>query len=405
MLAVTSAKASTAARAGRHGTQKDVMLPFRKTMRLTIVQGPYLPVPPLLGGAVERSMLSLGRHWAAAGCEVTHVSRRFPGLPDAETRDGVRHLRVPSRDAPAGRLSFRWHEWLYCRRVKSVLPPADIIVTNSVIMPLLLRDERFGRLVVRMERPPKGQLRFYRHAALIQTVSQDMRTRIQAAAPELAERISVVGSPLDGALAPLDAPPADPERQITFVGRLHPEKGVDLLIGAFRRALEQLRGAWTLTIVGPHEGRAGGGGEAWLARLRALAATAGERIAFTGPIFEPERLAAELRRSAIFAYPSLAERGEALPMAPLEAMGQGAVPVVSALACFRDYLDPGSNGLAVDLRAGNGEAALATALLALMNDPQRLTRMRALACRTAQSYAAARIAERHLQDFRQILAR
>jgi glycosyltransferase involved in cell wall biosynthesis len=374
-------------------------------MRITIVQGPYLPVPPLLGGAVERSMLSLGRHWAAAGCQVTHLSRRFPGLPDAETLEGVRHLRVASRDAPAGRLSFRWHEWLYCRRVKAVLPPADIIVTNSVIMPLLLREARFGKLVVRMERPPKGQLRFYRHAALIQTVSQDMRARILAAAPDLAARVSVVGSPLDGALAPLAEPPAGAERRITYVGRLHPEKGVDLLIGAFRGALDRMREAWTLTIVGPHEGRAGGGGDAWLERLRALAAAAGDRVAFTGAIFDPDRLAAHLRSSAIFAYPSLAERGEALPMAPLEAMGQGVVPVVSALACFRDYLDPGSNGLAVDLRDGNGEAALATALLTLMNDPLRLARMRGLACRTAQTYAAARVAERHLQDFRQMLAR
>jgi hypothetical protein len=63
-------------------------------VRITIVQGPFLPVPPLLGGAVERSMQTLGRHWATAGCSVTHISRRFPGLAEEETVDGVHHRRL-----------------------------------------------------------------------------------------------------------------------------------------------------------------------------------------------------------------------------------------------------------------------------------------------------------------------
>ncbi len=375
-------------------------------MRITIVQGPYLPVPPLLGGAVERSMDSLGRHWAAAGCQVTHLSRRFPGLADEEQIQGVLHRRIASRDAPAGRLAFRWHEWRYCRRVKAALPPADIVVTNSLIMPLLLREPRFGHLVVRMERPPKGQLRFYRHAALIQTVSSDMRARIIAAAPALADRVSLVGSPLDGALSPAPPPAnaAPRERLVTFVGRLHPEKGLDRLIAAFRQASADTGQDWRLVIVGPHEVRAGGGGEDWLRQLQALAEGAGESIQFPGPLFEPAQLAKLLRRTAIFAYPSLAERGEALPLAPLEAMGQGAVPLVSALPCFRDYVEPGVNGLVAELRGPAGQQALAAALLRLMRDEELRATMSHRARTAAMPYAAAAVAERHLVDFRRLLA-
>ena len=382
------------------------MLGFVPAMRITIVQGPFLPVPPLLGGAVERSMESLGRHWAAAGCEVTHLSRRFPGLPDEERRAGVLHRRVASRDAPAGRLGFRWHELLYCRRVRAALPPADIVVTNSVLMPLLLRDRGFGRLVVRVERPPKGQLRFYRHAALLQTVSQDMRERILRQAPEFAERVSVVGLPLDGALAPCPADSLEPPRDssIVFVGRLHPEKGVDRLIEGFLAALPALGDAWRLLLVGPHEGRAGGGGAAWLQHLRSLAAPAGGRIVFAGPVFDPGELAAILRRSSVFAYPSLADQGEALGLAPLEAMGQGVVPVVSALPCFREYLADGVNGLVARQDDGGGAQRLAQAFARLATTPDLVASLRRAALVTAQRYAATTVAERHLADYRALLA-
>lgn len=373
-------------------------------MRISIVQGPYLPVPPLLGGAVERSMETLGRHWAAAGCQVVHVSRRYPGLPEREVRAGVEHRRVASRDAPAGRLAFRWHELLYCRRALRALPEADIVTTCSLLLPPLLRDRRLGRLVPRIERPPKGQLRFYRHAAALHTVSQDMRRRILAAEPGFAGRVEVLGLPLEGPLAPTTLPPPPSGRQLAFVGRLHPEKGLDLLIRAFRDLMPSLDPDWRLVIVGPHERRAGGGGEDWLRALRALAAPAGARIHFTGPLFDPSALAALLRDSAVFAYPSLAESGEALGLAPLEAMAQGAVPLVSTLPCFADYVTHEENGLVAALGGAEGEARLAAALRRLLSDEALRLRLRGPAFAAAQRYGAQQVAQRHLEAFRRLLA-
>ncbi len=54
-------------------------------MKITIVQGAFLPVPLLLGGAVEKIWLALGQEFARRGHEVTHVSRAYPGLPARET--------------------------------------------------------------------------------------------------------------------------------------------------------------------------------------------------------------------------------------------------------------------------------------------------------------------------------
>jgi glycosyltransferase involved in cell wall biosynthesis len=372
-------------------------------VRITIVQGPFLPVPPLRGGAVERSMQTLGRLWAAAGCSVTQISRRFPGLPENETLDGVQHRRVASSDAPANPLLFRLRELGYLRRAIAALPPGDIVVINSVLMPLLLRSRRFGRLVPQMQRPPKGQLRFCRHVDLVQTISRDMGRRILAQAPWLEGRVSVVGSPLDGALAPLAAGTALPAREplVTYVGRLHGEKGLELLLHAFLRIAPEAPD-WRLQLIGPSDVAAGGGGAAYRRRLEELAARLPERLSLRPPLFEPAALAAELRRSAIFAYPSLAERGEALGLAALEAAGQGAVPLVSALACFEDFVTDGESGAVFDHRAADPVAALAGRLLRLMQDAGQLPRLRAGAMAAASAYAAPVVAARHLEDFRRI---
>ena len=374
-------------------------------MRITIVQGPFLPVPPLLGGAVERTMETLSRHWAAAGCSVTHISRRFAGLPDEQVVDGVRHLRIASTDAPKNALRFRWHELRYVRRAIAMLPPADVVVMNTVLMPLLLRSRRHGRLVARIERPPKGQLRFYRHVDLVQTVSEDMRRRILAEAPWLRERVSNVGLPLDGALQPLGAEAATSKREplILYVGRVHEEKGIELLLQAFLQAAPTMPG-WRLEVIGPSEVAAGGSGEGYRRRLQGLAARLPGRIHLRPPLFEPAALAARLRQASLFAYPSLAERGEALGLAPLEAAGQGAVPVVSALACFQDYVTEGTSGSVFDHRSPNPVAELAAKLVALMADPAALARLRLGALAAAGAYSAPLIAERHLADFRRIVA-
>jgi glycosyltransferase involved in cell wall biosynthesis len=46
----------------------------------------------------------------------------------------------------------------------------------------------------------------------------------------------------------------------------------------------------------------------------------------------------------MFVYPCLAEQGETFGLAPLEAVACGAVPIVSDLSCFGDFITPGVNG-------------------------------------------------------------
>ena len=88
----------------------------------------------------------------------------------------------------------------------------------------------------------------------------------------------------------------------------------------------------------------------FLQRMQELGERSGARVEWPGKIFDPAELAEEYRSSLVFVYPSVAETGEALPVAPLEAMAHGCAPIVSNLPCFRDYIADGVTGFVFDQR-------------------------------------------------------
>lgn len=373
-------------------------------LRITVVQGPFLPVPPLRGGAVEKMCFALACDWAARGHQVLQVSRRFPGLPDAEEREGVRHLRVASRDAPAGALGFRAAEALYCLRVLRRLPPADILLINSAILPLLVRGPRFGVPIHYTGRFPKGQYRVHPAQGWVAAVSHAVAEAVVREAPRVAGRVAVVGGSLTEAFVPLGPASLEPRApRLLYAGRLHPEKGVHLLIEAFAR-LGPAAAGWRLVLVGPHESAAGGGGESYLQRLRTLASPLGERVEFVGPLYDEPALRAQYRAASLFCYPSLAETGEALGMAPIEAMAMGAVPIVSGLACFADFLEPDVSGFRFDHRAPDPAGALAEVLGPLTSGAVDLEPLRRGALEAAGGFVLPAVSARFLALFERALA-
>jgi glycosyltransferase involved in cell wall biosynthesis len=161
---------------------------------------------------------------------------------------------------------------------------------------------------------------------------------------------------------------------------------------------------WSVRIIGPHRVEQGGEGDGYLAELQALAAKVAVPCEFTGPIFDEQALAMAYRRAAIFVYPSLAETGEALGLAPLEAMAAGCAAVVSGLQCFADYIQDGVTGLTFDHRGPDPAVQLAARLARLIAEPDLLARIAKDGRRAAANFAVAPIAARMLDDFRTLLA-
>ena len=239
-------------------------------MRITIVQGAFLPIPPLLGGAVEKVWYGLSREFARLGHNVVHVSRKFGNLPVSETVSGVCHLRVGGFSAPRSLVTLKFYNLIYSLRMRRILPSADVLVTNTFWLPMLVRDDRFGKINVHVQRYPRGQFRFYRHAGRLQTVSTVIAEAVLKECPELAGRVSVIQNPLPATFTVGDRKPR-PDREdleLLYVGRIHPEKGLEILIEAFRAFIEKSGERARLRIVEPHREEHGGYGDGYLRMLK-----------------------------------------------------------------------------------------------------------------------------------------
>ena len=372
-------------------------------MRITILQGAFLPVPPLRGGAVEKMWFELGKQFSQQGHSVCQVSRSFSGLPQEELIEGVRHVRVQGHDTPANGFYLKLQDLFYSLRALRALPPADILITNTFWLPILAArcQQRLGRIVVDVARMPKGQMSFYRGVACLRANSIAVAQAIAREVPHLAGLVRTIPNPLPFLPPPLAAVEREPV--ILYCGRLHSEKGIALLIDAFRLACEQGLSGWTLRLVGPADTAAGGGGLAWLESLLAAPQAEGLPVEWLGPIYGEQELLQHYQRAAVFAYPSLAERGETFGLAPLEAMACGAVPIVSDLACFRDFITPGVNGLVFNHRARNPAARLAQKIFTLSSDPERRTAMAEAALAVRQSHHPATIAHDFLVCFEELI--
>jgi glycosyltransferase involved in cell wall biosynthesis len=189
---------------------------------------------------------------------------------------------------------------------------------------------------------------------------------------------------------------------IGYVGRLHREKGLDLFVAAVALLARRPElPIFHVVLCGPSDVARGGSGNDYAASLVAALAKIipPERLLVPAPVFDDQALAPIYREIDIFCYPSLATRGETFGVAVAEAMAAGAVPVVSRLACFSDFVRPGSNGETFDHTSPDAAEGLAATLGVLLNHPSQ----RAQFARTAQAdmrtYNFTEFASRLLEDF------
>jgi glycosyltransferase involved in cell wall biosynthesis len=368
-------------------------------MKITCVLGPFYPVPPVRGGSVERIFQNLCEVFADIGHDVTIVSRRFESLPNHEVINGVKYLRVASFNAPKSMILYRLFDILYSMRVYFALPNSDVTITNSVALPLFIPRGRAGLIYMSIARFPKGQMAAYRRVDRMQTVSTHIGDAVRRQSPSVAHLVKTVPNAVSKTFADaIDEDRGERQKEILFVGRIAREKGIHLLVLAFKLA-HAMFPDWRLTIVGPHLAAQGGDGEACLNELKTLAADLGSSVVFIGPVFDEAELVKHFKRCEVFVYPSIAARGEALPLAPVEAMACGCAVVVSSLDCFNDYLRDGINGIVFDEGDGSG-SDLADKLITLMRDDALRDRLGVEAVRTARNYTRESVALTFLEDFK-----
>lgn len=213
------------------------------------------------------------------------------------------------------------------------------------------------------------------------------RLRDQLAADGIdPERIRVVPSGVNPTLFD-DASPIAPHggQCLLFVGRLHPQKGVDTLI----RAMADLPTA-QLAIAGDGPDRA---------QLERLAERLGvaDRIRFLGFVAHDD-VPALMRRADVFVMPS---RYEELGTAIIEAMACGLPVVASRVGGIPNLVADGDTGL---LTPPGDAPALAAALRRVLTEPGLAGKLGAEARTRTAAYQWPALADRVLETYREVVA-
>lgn len=369
-------------------------------MRIAIIQGPFLPVPAVLGGAVEKMWFAVGKEFAAQGHDVVHISRAYPGLSPSEKLSGVQHHRVAGYKTPSSTLFGKLLDLCYSLRAIRSLPERDIVITNTFWSPVLLPILRKKGAYVDFSRMPKGQVPLYLKSQRIRVPSSAVADRIIHDCPAAAALVRVIPNPLPFTPSPVDFQEKLP--RLLYTGRIHPEKGIELLLDAFCQIdRKNPNKDWELEIVGPWDIAEGGAGEEYKRKL--MEQFPHPRIRWLGAVHDVRELNEIYARSAIFCYPSVAEHGETFGLSPLEAMSWGCATVVSDLACFRDFITHEKNGLMFDHRGDYAVLELRERLLLLMQDAPRRESVGRAGMQVRETHSSQKIANLFLSDFELVL--
>lgn len=373
------------------------------TMRITIITGPFMPTGKSSTGAVEKLWLGLANVFASKGHQVNIVARKWPGDAPDENVDHVRFIRCGGFKRSSSIFFDLAKDFLYSLRVLSIAPRSDITVVNTFWLPILapLRKRTLGKTVVNVARFPKGQMKLYRSADRLSVVSAAVARAVTEQAPEVARLVKVIHNPVDiNCFAPSNTlPPRNNSFRVLYTGRVHPEKGLHLLIPALVTLIREFP-AIELAIVGAVEKEHGGGGEAYVLELIKLAC--GLKVSFEPAIADPFLLANRMRNADYYCYPSLADQGESFGVAPLEAMALGYAPILSNLDCFRDFSESGVNSFVFDHRDPDPVSSLASAIRRAMSAPDTTRKMGESAFITAKRFNYESIAQAYLDDWQKL---
>jgi len=304
----------------------------------------------------------------AAGVRIVRFAPSVPHAAYAswEMAVGMRRLSrfVESADLVHVHSNWTFPVWWGCQTARNAGKPV-VMSPQGCLDPVRLAHSAWKkRLVGSLDR------RCLRHAAAIHATSEAERGWIKAflGDPPGGPRIEVIPNGVDlpggTTTASGGAKRIDRVRRMLYLGRVHPLKGLDLLVEAWGRlAGGHARGrGWELLIAGPDE-------QGTRARLETLArslsipvvvgpggAAEAGRIVFAGPLYGDDK-ARLLSQADLVVLPS---RSENFGIVVAEALSAG-IPVVTTTATPWGEID-GTCGWCVEPAAEPLAGAIAAAM-------------------------------------------
>lgn len=362
---------------------------------------------PIESGA-ERQARRQARELTRRGHAVTVYTRRLPGSP-ARAQDGDVQIRRAIRTCDIGPLfgasfitSLAWRLWrdrhrldlLHCHQAAWEAVAAGW-VHRCTGLPTLIQPAAGG---------PYGEVQLMQHARgarILRRLILD-NTHFVAISEQIAAELLAWGVPaarLDHLASGIDvqeyAPGTPPDAHLPprpralFLGRLHPQKNLTVLLHAWRLVREQgLAGHLLLVGDGPQR-----------QELEQLAATLdlGDSVHFLGAQPDPLPL---LQAADLFVLPSISE---GMSNSLLEAMACALPSIVSDAGGNVDLIEPGVAGLVADAAT---PVDLATQLTHMLRDPALRQRCGVAARRiVCERYSLQAVVDRYEALYYQLAAR
>jgi glycosyltransferase involved in cell wall biosynthesis len=228
--------------------------------------GPWFPVPAVSGGSVHRFWQGIAENFASKGHKVTILSKLWVNQPSHEVLAKVEYIRCRGFTQSKFLLFNIIKDFIYSFSFANKLPDADILIVNDLCLPFFAKENN-GKLIININRIPKGQLRLYPKRSQFIAASCLIKDVIEKDSTIDFSRVKVIPNPISVETFSPKFSEKRTNKIILYVGRIHPEKGLLILINAFKVIRNKFPNTF-LKIVGPYGEMHGGFGKRYLNYLK-----------------------------------------------------------------------------------------------------------------------------------------
>ncbi|MCA1035050.1 glycosyltransferase family 4 protein [Bacillus infantis] len=326
-------------------------------MKILMICTEKLPVPPVLGGAIQTYISGvlphIGKHH-----DITVLGISDPSLPDQETLDGIDYVRVPGklfdlyRDGVVGYIEKNQFDLIHVfNRPRLILPVRKAAPQAKIT--LSMHNDMFGPDKI----APEEAAAALEEISNIVTVSNYIGNVIKDLYPQAAPKLQTIYSGVDTQrFLPGNHPKMQKIRNelrnahglenktvLLFAGRLSNNKGVDRLVRALPQLSQKFKDL-ALVIVGSNWFSQNHVTD-YVAYVRALASKLPIPVVTTGFV-APSEIHNWFAAADMFVCTS--QWQEPLARVHYEAMAAGLPIVTTARGGNPEVILPGENGLIVE---------------------------------------------------------
>ncbi|WP_123040282.1 glycosyltransferase family 4 protein [Cohnella candidum] len=336
-------------------------------MRIAIIAPEQIPVPPILGGSVEITILAIAKELAKQH-SVTVISRSHRRYPAYSAVSGVHIYRVATGSPEkylANVRSFlqgKSFDVIQVDNRPKFVPSLKKMFPNAVVSLFLHSLTFVSPPLATREAAGAGM----RSADLVIANSESLKTQLTKRFPFAAAKIRKVWLGVDTSRFK-PAASAKPRRalRLLFAGRLIPRKGLPVLLRAVKLAKRASARPLELVVAG------GTKNAAYSRSMRALSQKLGVNARFLGTV--PHRRIQQVFQDAdVFVCPS--QLHEAFGLVNVEALATGMPVIASSIGGIKEIVVHNRNGMLI--ARYKQPQAFADAIVRLANDRSLLGTMK-----------------------------